>query len=204
MLSHKKIWTAIDNIAKDAGLTPSGLAKKSGLDPTSFNKSKRIGNGGKLRWPSTESLYKVLKVLHKDLFHFSSLVEPDSFSEIKIIGTVSDGAPAFCESLEGNEWEKIAFPRSFSKETNAIKIKGYTLEPIYRNGDILIISRNEDVISEDDRIIIKTIDDKLLIKKFIKNGKKMLITKSLCKKETLEEIPSEKIDWIAKIMWVSQ
>ena len=43
-----------------AGLSPSGLAKKSGLDPTTFNKSKRITPDGRARWPSTESVAKAL------------------------------------------------------------------------------------------------------------------------------------------------
>jgi len=60
MLSHSQIWRAIDALAARHGMSPSGLAKQAGLDPTTFNKSKRGGDGGKLRWPSTESLSKVL------------------------------------------------------------------------------------------------------------------------------------------------
>ena len=41
MLTHNQIWTAIDRLAARAKLSPSGLAKKAGLDPTTFNKSKR-------------------------------------------------------------------------------------------------------------------------------------------------------------------
>ena len=46
-----------------AALQPSasGLAKRAGLDPTSFNKSKRVTGEGRPRWPSTESLAKVLE-----------------------------------------------------------------------------------------------------------------------------------------------
>ena len=55
MLTHNQIRTAIDRLAARAKLTASGLAKKSGLDPTTFNKSKRITPEGRSRWPSTES-----------------------------------------------------------------------------------------------------------------------------------------------------
>lgn len=204
MLSHKKIWAAIDGIARESGLTASGLAKKAGLDPTSFNKSKRIGSGGKLRWPSTESVYKILKVLNKDLSFFSSLVEPDSFSEINIIGSIKNNAQGFCETIEESEWEKIAFPRSFSKDTVAIKISGYSLEPVYRNGDVLVISKNEDILCEGDRIAIKTTNDELLIKTFSKKDDKNLTIKSLREEKNPVKIPTEEVDWIAKIMWASQ
>ncbi|MCV6599709.1 MAG: helix-turn-helix transcriptional regulator [Alphaproteobacteria bacterium] len=204
MISHKKIWCAIDKIAKDANLSPSGLAKKAGLDPTSFNKSKRVGNGGKLRWPSTESLYKILKVLNKDLSYFSSLAEPNSFSEINIIANINGNNSGFYENDTDNEWEKIAFPRSFPNGTIAIRVKGYDLEPIYRKNDILIISKNEKALTEDERVAIKTKDNKIIIKAFVEQNKSKITVKSICDKENLEHLDKNNIDWIGKIKWVSQ
>jgi hypothetical protein len=60
MLTHAQIWNALDRLATRAGLSASGLAKKAGLDPSTFNKSKRITPDGHARWPSTESLAKSL------------------------------------------------------------------------------------------------------------------------------------------------
>jgi len=40
--THGKIWTAIDAPARRYGLTPSGLAKRAGLDVTAFDPSKRV------------------------------------------------------------------------------------------------------------------------------------------------------------------
>ena len=53
MLTHAQIWSGIDRLAHRAGLTPSGLARRAGLDPTTFNPSKRFSRDGeKPRWPS--------------------------------------------------------------------------------------------------------------------------------------------------------
>ena len=60
ILTHGQVWTALDRLAERAGLSPSGLAKRSGLDPTTFNKSKRVTGDGRERWPSTESVSKAL------------------------------------------------------------------------------------------------------------------------------------------------
>jgi hypothetical protein len=60
MLTHGQVWAALDRLAERAGLSPSGLARRSGLDPTTFNKSKPITPDGRERWPSTESLAKAL------------------------------------------------------------------------------------------------------------------------------------------------
>jgi hypothetical protein len=74
MLTHKKLWQAIDQIAEKCGLTPSGLARKCGLDATTFNASKRISPDGRERWPSTETLSKVLDVAGMDLVALGELL----------------------------------------------------------------------------------------------------------------------------------
>ena len=72
MLTHDQIWTAIDRLAQAHGYSPSGLAKKAGLDPTTFNKSKRVSADGKPRWPSTESIAKILSVTGATMLEFLS------------------------------------------------------------------------------------------------------------------------------------
>ncbi|EBV3600078.1 helix-turn-helix transcriptional regulator, partial [Salmonella enterica subsp. enterica serovar Virchow] len=41
MLSHERVWAAIDALAARNDLSASALAKRAGLDSTAFNKSKR-------------------------------------------------------------------------------------------------------------------------------------------------------------------
>ncbi len=75
MLTHNDIWTAIERLAASNGYSPSGLAKQAGLDPTSFNKSKRVSPDGKLRWPSTESVSKILNACDTTMSDFISLID---------------------------------------------------------------------------------------------------------------------------------
>lgn len=81
MLTHKQIWGAIDALASLHKLSPSGLAKIAGLDPTTFNRSKREAADGKLRWPSTESLAKVLSATGASLEEFVALIGAESASK---------------------------------------------------------------------------------------------------------------------------
>src|SRR5918993_2140417 len=76
MLTHPQIWAAIDRLAERYGLSASGLARKSGLDATSFNRSKRTSPEGRDRWPSTESIAKILRATGATLEDFLRLVEP--------------------------------------------------------------------------------------------------------------------------------
>ena len=59
-MKHEDIWRALDTLAAEHGMSTSGLARRAGLDPTTFNPSKRRMPDGRARWPSTESLAKVL------------------------------------------------------------------------------------------------------------------------------------------------
>ena len=73
-MKHEDIWRALDTLAAEHGMSASGLAKRSGLDPTTFNPSKRIMPDGRARWPSTESLAKVFDATGATLDEFSTLV----------------------------------------------------------------------------------------------------------------------------------
>lgn len=86
VLSHEKVWAAIDALASQNGLSPSGLARRAGLDPTAFNPSKRVAGDGRPRWPSTESLAKVLAATGEALNTFAARVETP--------GGPTDAAPA--------------------------------------------------------------------------------------------------------------
>src|SRR5438874_11977765 len=74
MLTHAQIWTALDRLAARAGLSASGLAKRAGLDPTTFNKSKRVTPDGRERWPSTESVAKCLAATSTTIDQFVTLI----------------------------------------------------------------------------------------------------------------------------------
>ena len=73
MITHDQIWHAIDMFAREQGLSCSGLARKSGLDPTIFNKSKRVSVFGQERWPTMSSIAKIISATGaspKDFFKF--------------------------------------------------------------------------------------------------------------------------------------
>ena len=106
MLSHEKVWAAIDALAARHSLSASGLARRAGLDSTAFNKSKRLSADGRPRWPSTESLAKVLDATGAGLDEFMALVgstlerksAPPAYrqaGEIPLVGFAQAGAGGF-------------------------------------------------------------------------------------------------------------
>lgn len=77
-MSPDDIWRAIDRLAAKNGLSRSGLAKRAGLNLTTFNPSKRHIAKGRTRWINFETLYKVLNATNTSLGDFIKLMEPPS------------------------------------------------------------------------------------------------------------------------------
>ena len=79
MFTHAQLWAAIDAIAEARGLSVSALAKKAGLDASALNLSKRVSPDGHMRWPSTETLSRILAAADMDLRALADII--DALSE---------------------------------------------------------------------------------------------------------------------------
>ena len=131
MLTHDTIWQAIDRLAQNCGYSTSGLAKASGLDPTSFNKSKRIGADGRPRWPSTESIARILEKTEYNLADFFAFSGKDraSAAMIPLLSlTQAVHAQAFDSTgfPKGSSWEYVHFSFTSDSKSDA-KSKYYAL-----------------------------------------------------------------------------
>ena len=73
-MNHEEIWCAIEAFAHEHGMSCSGLAKRSGLDPTTFNKSKRFSKYDQPRWPSTNSIAKILSATGASINDFTKFI----------------------------------------------------------------------------------------------------------------------------------
>src|SRR5688500_16136356 len=72
MVSHQVVWNGIDALARRHGLSVSALAKRAGLDATAFNLSKRTSKDGRERWPSFETIAKILDATGETLTSFAA------------------------------------------------------------------------------------------------------------------------------------
>src|SRR6202040_4159685 len=103
-LTHDQIWTALDRLAARPGLAPPGLAKRSGLDPTTFNKSKRVTPDGRERWPSTESVSKALGATNSSIDSFVQLIG-DSARSVQSVPLLG-----FAQAGNGGCFDDSGFP----------------------------------------------------------------------------------------------
>ncbi len=210
MLSHERVWAAIDALAARHGMTASGLARKAGLDATSFNKSKRVSPEGRERWPSTESISKILRATGATLEDFLRLVEPSGSlrrSMIPMIGMTQAGAGKILtdEGLPagGPGWDEIEFPDFGQEKVFALEVTGDAMAPLYRDGDVLIVSPTASP-RKGDRVVVCTTSGEILAQELKRRSAKTLELSSLIKDSEDRVIPAEEIVWIVRVMWARQ
>ncbi len=191
-------------------MSPSGLAKKAGLDPTTFNKSKRITREGKLRWPSTESVSKVLSATGATLGEFVTFIgTADSggvYRHIPLIGFAQAGSDGYFDDggyPVGGSWDEIPFPDVGDPHAFALEISGNSMEPVFRDGDTVIVSPDSS-IRRGDRVIVKTMDGEILAKQLRRQTARKVELQSINNEHDDRVIGAENLEWVARIVWASQ
>jgi phage repressor protein C with HTH and peptisase S24 domain len=212
MLTHGKIWTAIDALARRYGLSSSGLAKRAGLDATAFNRSKRVTAEGRPRWPTTESLAKVLGATGASVEDFVALLDSETPTgrklpqPIPLIGLTQAGGGGFFDDggfPVGGGWDQIRFPRVDDDNAYALEVTGDSMEPLYRDGDILIVSPNS-APRKGDRVVVRTTSGEVMAKVLVRRTAKTVELASANPAHPNLIFPVERIDWMARIVWASQ
>jgi phage repressor protein C with HTH and peptisase S24 domain len=212
MLRHDDIWRAIDRLASAKGLSVSGLAKLAGLDPTTFNRSKRATGDGKLRWPSTESLSKILSATGASLNEFVALIAPsqvqtrNTTQRIPVIGYAQAGDPGYFDEAGcpiGHGWDQLLFPDVGDCQAYALEISGDSMEPVYRDGDHIVISPSAN-IRRGDRVVVRSVAGEVLIKQLTRETATRMELKSINPAHPDRVFLKGDVAWMARIIWASQ
>lgn len=209
MLSHKQIWAGIDALARRYSLTPSGLAKLAGLDPTTFNKSKRFApDGVKPRWPSTESIAKVLEATGASFLEFAALAHgrTDAGRSIPLLGFAQAGDHGFFDDAgfpAGAGWDEVSFPGAPGDGTYALEITGDSMMPVYRPGDRIVVAPGQEV-RPGDRIVVRTTGGEVMAKELRRVTARRVELASLNPAYPVRLIDVNDIAWVARILWASQ
>ena len=221
-MRHDDIWRAIDALAAEHGLSASGLARRAGLDATAFNPSKRIGGDGRARWPSTESVAKVLAATGTGLEAFASLVTglPPAPSRsgsghaqqaamarrIPLIGFAQAGADGYFTDggyPAGGGWDEISVPEVGDQNAYALEISGESMEPVFRDGDIVIVSPAAPV-RRGDRVVVRTAKGEVMAKELKRQSAKRIDLRSLNPAHPDRGFDLPEITWMHRIVWASQ
>ncbi len=214
-LRHEDVWRALDTLAAEKGLSPSGLARAAGLDPTAFNRSKRATRQGRLRWPSTESLSRVLSATGASLETFTALVggaralaglRPGGRAAERV-GQTGRRLPqvAFSALITGDDpaesGEETAMPMQADPGSYAIRLDTADFEPMLREGALLIASPEAPVLPGD-RVVLQRSPEPMLAG---------ILNRTLPDSVEIAgfgpcgavELPRQSIGWMHRIGWAS-
>lgn len=223
-LTHEQVWSAIDRLAERYDLSPSGLARRAGLDSTTFNKSKRLAADGRARWPSTESVAKVIEATGATMDDFVAMMDGQAqalgFGEsrqrsvragaarrIPLLGLAQAGGGGYFDDAgypAGDGWDHVAFPEAgMGEHVYALEISGESMEPLYRAGDRVIVSPTA-TIRRGDRVVVKTRDGEVMAKILKRRAGGAVELASANPDFADRTVATDELEWMARILWASQ
>ncbi len=212
MVTHLQIWRALDALAARQGLSPSGLAKLAGLDPTTFNKSKRGTAIGKLRWPSTESLAKVLSATGASLEDFVALASGDGAGRrgrirpVPLIGLAQAGQAGYFDDAGFPRRQRLGrnrLSRFLRRTCLCVGDRGRFHVAVYRDGDRILVSPSGN-LRRGDRVAVKTHAGEVMAKQLGRLTAQLIELKSFNPAYKDRSFPLTEIAFVHRIVWVSQ
>ena len=213
MFTHDQVWHGIDRLARERGLTASGLARRAGLDPTTFNPSKRVTKQSKPRWPSTESLAKILSATETSLDDFVSLMAdrplnaaPVTSHRLRCIAMDQADRPELFDETgfpAGQAWDEIEFPNLEDPHAYALEVRGDDFLPTYRDGDLVIVSPVAS-IRRRDRVMLKTRGGAIHAGTLLRRTAQRIEIAPFADDLEPQVLPVKEVAWMARILWVSQ
>src|SRR3954463_6206709 len=203
ILTHAQVWTALDRLAERAGLSASGLAQRSGLDATTFNKSKRVTGDGRDRWPSTESVSKALAATNSSIETFVQLIGDGarSLQSVPLLALAQAGSGGHFDDSGfpvGRGWGGVGPPGAGDEHVYALEISGDAMKPAYRDGDVIVVSPGT-AIRRGDRVVLKTSDGEVMIKELKRRTTRTLELASLNPAQADRTLDADDVAWIARI-----
>ena len=223
-MKHEDVWRALDTLAAEHGLSASGLARKAGLDATTFNRSKRRMGDGRARWPSTESLSKVLNATGASLESFTALVGgaralPHSQAargfaarptlptrRVPLIGFAQAGGGGFFDDAGfpvGGGWDEVGLPDVADPNAYALEISGDSMEPVFRDGDVVIVSPAAPV-RRGDRVVARALSGEVMAKELARRSALRVELRSLNPAHPDFSFGLDELAWMHRIVWASQ
>jgi phage repressor protein C with HTH and peptisase S24 domain len=213
MFTHEEVWRGIDRLARHHGLTASGLARRAGLDPTTFNPSKRITKEDKPRWPSTESLAKILTATETPFRAFVAMMSDEAGAAIELPSQrmrcaaldQAHRATLFDEAgfPVGSDWDEIDFPNLDDRHAYALEVHGDAMAPTYRDGDLLIVSPAAN-IRRHDRVLLKPAKGDLAAGLLLRRTAQRIELAPFASGQDTMRFAIGDVGWLARIVWASQ
>ena len=173
---------------------------------------------GRARWPSTESLAKVLDATGATLDAFTALVTgaralpaggratPAAARRVPLIGFAQAGGDGFFDDggyPVGGGWDEVSLPEIADPNAYALEISGDSMEPVFRDGDLVIVSPVAP-IRHGDRVVARTAQGEVMAKQLARRSARRIDLRSLNPAHPDRSFELAEVTWLHRIVWASQ
>jgi phage repressor protein C with HTH and peptisase S24 domain len=172
---------------------------------------------GRARWPSTESVAKVLDATGASLEAFTALVSGaralasngiarNVSRRIPLIGFTQAGSDGYFDDggyPVGGGWDEVTLPEIGDPNAYALEISGDSMEPVFRDGDMVIVSPAAP-IRRGDRVVVRTLRGEVMTKQLSRRSARRIELRSLNPEHPNYSFDLTEVSWMHRIVWASQ
>jgi phage repressor protein C with HTH and peptisase S24 domain len=125
---------------------------------------------------------------------------------VPLIGLAQAGGEGYFDDggyPVGGSWDEVSLPEIADLNAYALEISGDSMEPVYRDGDLVIVSPAAP-IRRGDRVIARTADGQVMAKQLARRSARRVELKSLNPDHPDYSFDLAEVTWIHRIVWASQ
>ncbi len=127
-------------------------------------------------------------------------------AEYPLIGLAQAGGEGFFDDggyPVGGSWDEVSLPEIADPNAYALEISGESMEPVYRDGDLVIVSPSAP-IRRGDRVVVRTADGQVMAKQLARRSARRVELKSLNPEHSDYSFDLADVNWIHRVIWASQ
>ena len=103
----------------------------------------------------------------------------------------------------GQGWDEIALHSTGDETVYALEVSGQSMMPLYRDGDILIVSPAA-AVRRGDRVVVRTREGEVMAKILQRQTSRTIELASTNPDFPDRQFQMDEVEWMARILWASQ
>jgi phage repressor protein C with HTH and peptisase S24 domain len=192
------------------GLVAVGVGAAGRAGRHQFQSVQAVQRRGSAAPPlaSTESLTLVLQAAGVSLADFAALADdaPSAPSTVPLLGLARAGLDGFFDEAglpTGDGWDQTELPQ-VNPTTFSLRISGDSMAPLYREGDRVIVDRGDPAVRRGDRVVARLTSGEVVAKELTALNARTATLSSINPDYPPRVVSRREIEWMARILWVSQ
>jgi phage repressor protein C with HTH and peptisase S24 domain len=128
------------------------------------------------------------------------------YRRIPLIGLAQAGAAGYFDDggyPVGGGWDEVSLPEIADPNAYALEISGDSMEPVFRDGDMIIVSPAAP-IRRGDRVVVRTAGGEVMAKQLTRRSARRVELRSLNPAHPDYSFDLADVAWLHRIVWASQ